>query len=151
MAKRKRSKYGVDITAKGRAKRTYNGITYDSLLELQFLKEYIEPRITSGEIKSYKRQISYTLVDGFTNCFGNRVQPVKYKSDFDVSYATGETIIYDVKGKPDATSLIKRKLFWSRYPDKKLVFICRSVRDGGWLPYDELKKIRAERKKKNDL
>ena len=44
MAKnKKRSKYGVDTSAKGKEKRTYNGKVLDSETEMKFLKEWIEP------------------------------------------------------------------------------------------------------------
>ena len=59
----KRSKYHVDISEKGKEKRTYKGILYDSLTEIQFVKEFIEPRLESGEIKSYERQVEYILQD----------------------------------------------------------------------------------------
>lgn len=145
MAYRKRSKYGVDITSSGKAKRTYKGITYDSLLEMQFYKEYIEPRIETGEIIKCERQVSYTLQEGFTYK-GKKILPIKYKSDFDVTYSDGRFVVYDVKGNPDNLSLLKRKLFWFRYPDTELVFICRCLKYGGWIKYDELKKRRKEDK-----
>ena len=46
---KKRSKYNVDMTQKGIKKRTYNGEVYDSLTELQFLKEFIELKMKTGE------------------------------------------------------------------------------------------------------
>ena len=62
---KKRSKYGVDQTKKGIEKRTYNGEVYDSLSELQFLKEWILPKMGSGEIIKWERQIKFTLQEGF--------------------------------------------------------------------------------------
>lgn len=146
MAYRKRSKYGVDITSSGKEKRTYKGVTYDSLLEMQFFREYVEPRLESGEIRSCKRQVTYTLQDGFTKPDGKKVLPIKYKSDFDIEYSDGRFVVYDVKGNPDNLSLLKRKLFWFRYPNTELVFICRCLKYGGWIEYDELKKRRKEDK-----
>lgn len=146
---RKRSKYGVDITKRGKEKRTYKGVVYDSLTELQFLKEFIEPKLATGEIERFERQVTYTLVDGFAKKDGAKVLPVKYKSDFDVYWKNGNFTVYDVKGNPDNLSLLKRKLFWNKYPDINLVFICRSLMDGGWIPYDDLKKLRSKRKKRN--
>lgn len=45
-------------------------------------------------------------------------------------------------------SLIKRKLFWLRYPELKLTYICRNIKFGGWVEFDELKRLRREEKKK---
>ena len=65
ITKRKTSKYHVDISEKGKKERTYKGIVYDSKTELLFLQEFIEPRLESGEIKSYTRQVEYVLQDKF--------------------------------------------------------------------------------------
>ena len=143
----KRSRYNVDISAKGKIKRTYKGVTYDSLTEMQFMQEFIEPKIASGEIKRFECQVTYVLQDGFTMKSGEKILPIKYKSDFDVYWADGTFTVYDVKGQPSVESLLKRKLFRKRYPDIDLVFICRNLKRGGWLPYDDLKKIKAKEKK----
>lgn len=145
--KRKRSKYGVDITEKGKRERTYKGIQYDSKSEMQFYQEFLEPKIKSGEIIKVERQVTYVLQDGLTNFEGKKVLPIKYKSDFNVTYKNGTLVVYDVKGKADATSLLKRKLMWHRYPDLHFVFIGRSLIDGGWIEYDTLCRLRKERKK----
>ena len=147
---RSRSKYGVDITAKGKAKRTYKGITYDSELELLFLKEVIEPGLISGEIKSYERQVTYEIQPGFTDYTGKKVLAVKYKSDFDILYRDGHKIVWDCKGNADATAILKRKLFKYRYPHIDYRWITRSLKysETGWIDYDELQKIRRENKKK---
>ena len=60
-----KSKYHVDISEQGKKNRTYKGVTYDSLTELRFLQEYIEPKMKSGEILSYERQVEYVLQDKF--------------------------------------------------------------------------------------
>ena len=139
--RRKRSKYNVDVTKKGKQNRTYKGVTYDSITEMQFYKEYIEPRISTGDIKKCERQVTYVLQDGFTYR-GSKILPIKYKSDFDVTYRDGSLIVYDVKGNPDSVSLIKRKMFWKRYPEKNLQFVCRCLKYGGWMTWEELKSKR---------
>lgn len=57
-----KSKYHVDISEQGKKNRTYKGVTYDSLTELRFLQEYIEP---NGFIwaRPYKR-IKYCIIIG---------------------------------------------------------------------------------------
>lgn len=147
IAKRKTSKYHVDISEKGKKERTYNGVTYDSKTELLFLKEFIEPKLKSGEIKSYTRQIEYILQDKF-EYKGKKILPIKYRSDFNVVWSDNTLQVFDVKGNPDNLSLLKRKLMWAKYPETNLTFICRNLKYGGWLDYDELKRKRREDKKK---
>lgn len=145
----KRSKYHVDISKKGKEKRTYKGILYDSLTEMQFVKEFIEPRLESGEIKSYERQVEYVLQDKF-KYNDKTILPIKYRSDFNVVWADDTLQVFDVKGNPDQMSLLKRKLVWAKYPEINLTFICRNLKYGGWIEYDTLKKLRKEDKKKKE-
>lgn len=148
MATRKRSKYGVDITEKGKQKRTYKGITYDSETEKNFMVEFVEPKLMSGEVIKVERQVTYILQDGFTNFEGKKVLPIKYKSDFNLTYKDGNVVVYDIKGQADNLSLLKRKLMWKKYPNLNFMFIGRSLVDGGWIEYDKLKKLRSARKRK---
>lgn len=136
----------MDISEKGKRERTYKGVTYDSLTELKFLQEYIEPKIESGEIASYQRQVDYVLQEKFTYK-GKTILPIKYRSDFNVVWADGTLQVFDVKGNPDNMSLLKRKLMWAKYPEANLTFICRNLKYGGWVEYDTLKKLRREAKK----
>lgn len=154
MAKKKtKSKYHVDISDAGKKARTYKGVRYDSLTELRFLQEYIEPRMETGEIKSYERQVTYILQEGFKKKDGTKVLPIKYISDFNVVWADNSLTIFDVKGNPDSLSKLKKKIFEYKYRDLELVFICRNLKyakkeDDGWIEYDLLKKLRREDKKK---
>lgn len=144
--KRKTSKYHVDITEEGKKKRTYKGTTYDSLTELKFLQEFIEPKLESGEILSYERQVEYVLQDKF-KYKDKTILPIKYRSDFNVVWSDGTLQVFDVKGNPDSMSLLKRKMMWAKYPETNLTFICRNLKYGGWVEYDVLKKLRREAKK----
>lgn len=148
--KRKTSKYHVDISEEGKKKRTYNGQIFDSLTELRFLQEFIEPRLESGEILSYKRQVEYVLQEKF-KYNSKTILPIKYRSDFNVIWKDGTLQVFDVKGNPDSLSLLKRKLMWAKYPEVNLTFICRNLKYGGWVEYDQLKKMRREDKKKNKI
>lgn len=47
----------------------------------------------------------------------------------------------------DSVALMKRKMFWFKYPDVDYRWITYSKIDGGWVDYDDLKKARKERKK----
>lgn len=145
--KKTKSKYHVDISEEGKKKRTYKGIMYDSLTELRFLQEFIEPKMESGEILSYERQVEYILQDKF-KYNGKTILPIKYRSDFNIVWKDRSVQVFDVKGNPDSLSLLKRKLFWAKYPELNLTFICRNLKYGGWVEFDELKKLRREAKKK---
>ena len=112
-----------------------------------FVKEYIEPRLASGEIISYERQVEYVLQDKF-KYKDKTILPIKYRSDFNVLWNDGSLQVFDVKGNPDNLSLLKRKLMWAKYPETNLTFICRNLKYGGWIEYDELKRLRREAKKK---
>ena len=146
LKKKKRSKYHVDISEQGKKERTYKGIRYDSKTEMLFYKEFVEPRLESGEIKSCERQVEYVLQGKF-KYNGKTILPIKYRSDFNITWADGTLQVFDVKGNPDNLSLLKRKLIWAKYPEINLTFICRNLKFGGWIEYDQLKKLRREAKK----
>ena len=147
---KKRSKYGVDQTKDGIKKRTYNGVRYDSLAELQFLREIIEPKVASGEIVKWERQVKFELQEGFIYK-GKKILPINYIADYVIYWADRKRTIIDVKGKVDATAKLKKKLFTYKYPEEDYVWVCRNIKYGGenhWILYDDLEKIRKENKKK---
>ncbi len=150
IAIRKRSKFGVDQSKKGIEKRTYKGVIYDSLTELLFLKEVIEPKVESGEIIRWERQVKFILQEGFVYQ-GKKILPICYIADFVVYWNDGTCTIIDVKGIPDSVAKLKKKLFMFRFPNENYFWICRSMKYGGdshWLLYEELEKKRKENKKK---
>ena len=53
-----RTKYNVD---KQTARRTYNGIVFDSELEMKYYRDVILPQVGSGSIVDYELQKSYEL------------------------------------------------------------------------------------------
>jgi len=114
-----RSKYNVD---KDTEKRTYNGIVFDSVLEMRYYRDIVLPGVESGNVKKYELQKKYVLIDGFQRN-GKRVLPITYVADFYVEYADGHIQVVDIKGMPDTTAKLKRKLFWYVYPDIDYVWI----------------------------
>ena len=138
--------YNVDMTKKGKEKRTYNGEVFDSLTELNFLKEWILPKVESGEILRYELQIPFVLQEGFTHN-NIKILPIKYVSDFIVYWKDGTRTIFDVKGLPDSLSKCKRKMFWNKYPNEDYIWMCRNLKHGGWLTYEDLEKKKKEEKK----
>ena len=142
-----RSKYNVD---KDTEKRTYNGIVFDSVLEMRYYRYIILPGVESGNVKKYELQKKYVLIDGFQRN-GKRVLPITYVADFYVEYADGHIQVVDIKGMPDTTAKLKRKLFWYVYPDIDYVWITYVKKYGGWGLYDDFAKRRRDEKRENKL
>ena len=138
-----RSKFNVD---KNTAKRTYNGITFDSELEMKYYRDVVLPGMESGHIKYYELQKPYELQPKFVHD-DRTVQPIKYVADFYIEYADGRIEVIDTKGIPDSTAIIKRKMFWYVYPDIRYIWITYSKIDGGWCSYEYVKQQRNLRKK----
>lgn len=139
----KRSKFNVD---KDKAKRTCNGIVFDSELEMKYYRDVVLPGVESGRIKYYELQKPYELQPKFVHD-GKIVQPIKYVADFYIEYADGSSEVIDTKGIPDSTAIVKRKMFWYVYPDVKYIWITWSKIDGGWCDYEYVKQQRNLRRK----
>ena len=129
-----------------KSKRTYDGIVFDSALEMRYYRDVLLPKVESGEIVSYELQKPYELQPQFKHD-GKTVLPIKYIADFFIFYSDGREEVIDTKGKPDSVALLKRKLFWYHYPNVNYKWICYSKIDGGWCDYDYVKSQRAKRKK----
>ena len=143
----KKSKYNVDLSEKGKKKRTYKGINFDSKTEMKFLIEWIEPKIDIGEIVSYEMQVPYILQEGFVNFEGKKILSIKYVADYVISFADNRRIVVDVKGLPDTTA---------KFRDIPFYWYCRSIKYGNgngdnWITYDELEKRRKSDKKQNKV
>lgn len=147
-----RTKFNVD---KDKEKRTYNGITFDSQMEMRFYRDVILPQSRSGDIKNFELQKKYVLQPKFHN--GEKtVQPIIYVADFFIEYSDGSVEVIDTKGCPDSVAKIKRKMFWYLYPEISYKWICYSKIDGnekngGWCDYEYVKERRRKRKKEKQL
>ena len=141
------SKYNVSSDI---AKRTWKGIVYDSAVEMKFAREYIEPRLLSGELVKAERQIKYILQPSFKHN-DMLIRPINYVADFVITYADGHQVVIDIKGMPDATAKLKRKLFFYHYPDIDYQWISYSKIDGGWITYEALAKARKARKRQREI
>lgn len=139
-----KSKYNVD---KDTAKRSYNGIVFDSILEMQYYRDVVLPKYNSGEIKHFELQKAYILQPGFRKD-GKAILPIKYVADFYLEYTDGRVEVVDTKGMPDTAASLKRKMMWYHYPDLDYKWMSYT-KATGWVTYDELKKIRNDRKKGN--
>ena len=138
-----RTKFNV---SKDTEKRTCDGIVFDSVTEMKYYRDVILPGMESGQIVACELQKPYELQPKFTH-EGNTVKAITYVADFYIEYADGRIEVIDIKGAPDATAKLKRKLFWYRYPDIKYIWICLSLVDGGWCTYETVQAGRRERRK----
>ena len=138
-----RSKYNVSPDTE---KRTFDGIVFDSAVEMKFYRDVVLPGLGSGTITHCERQKPYVLQPKFTHN-GKNVAAINYVADFCLEFPDGGSMVIDIKGMPDSVAKIKRKLFWHNYPDTDYRWVCYSKIDGGWCDYEEVVKRRRERKK----
>lgn len=138
-----RTKFNID---KDKEKRTHNGITFDSQLEMKYYRDMLLPKVESGEIIYYELQKKYILQEGFERN-GKKVLPITYVADFYLEYSDGHTEVIDTKGMPDNVAKIKRKLFWYRYPEVDYMWVSYVKKFGGWGLYDDFKRLRNEERK----
>lgn len=137
------SKYNVSSDV---SKRTFEGIVYDSAIEMRFMRDYIKPRLESGELISAERQVKYELQPSFRHN-GELVRAINYVADFVITYVDGHKVVVDIKGYPDSVALLKRKLFYYRYPDIDYQWLTWVKKFGGWITYDEYKMRKRTEKK----
>ncbi len=148
---RKRSKFGVSTTKKGIEQRTTidhktgKSLTFMSKLEKQYYDDVVVEGMKNGTLIDYKLQVKYKLQDSF-KYQGKTIREINYISDFDLYYSDGSFQVIDTKGLATADAKIKAKLFKYKYPDIDFCWI--SYTEGtGWIDYDDLQKLRRERKK----
>lgn len=138
-----RTKYNV---GKKTDDRTYDGIVFDSAVEMKYYRDVILPMMSTGEIVYYERQKRYILQPAF-NHGGKKVQPIEYKADFYTVDKNGKETTIDIKGCPDSVAKLKRKMFWYAYPNIDYIWIGYSKADGGWVTYETIIAGRKQRKK----
>lgn len=126
-----------------------DGVQFDSKDESNYylhLKELKE----LGKIKDFKLQPEYELQPKFINPKGKTILPIKYKADFLIFHNDGTQEVVDVKGFETADFKLKKKMFEYKY-DQSLTLVCKApqyLAPQKWVELDELKKIRKERKRK---
>lgn len=141
-----RTKFNVDRDI---SKRTYEGIVFDSKMEMHYFRDVILPLVRSGEIVKYELQKPYELQPKFHN--GDKtIHAIVYVADFYVEYSDGRTEVIDTKGYADSTAKMKRKMFWYQYPDTDYKWITYVKKYGGWIEYDKVSKLRREAKKERE-
>lgn len=133
-----------------KSKRTYNGIVFDSSMEMRYYVEIVLPGVANGSIIDYELQKPYELQPKFKRN-EKTILSVKYVADFWIKYKDGHEQIIDVKGMADTTALLKRKLMWYKYPELDYIQMTYNKKwannESGWIDYDELQKIKRDTKK----
>lgn len=137
-----RSKYNVD---KDTIKRTCDGIVFDSVLEMRYYRDVLRPLVESGDVVEYELQKPYELQPKFVHD-GKSVKEISYVADFYMVFKDGSIKVVDTKGCPDSTAMLKRKLFWFKYPDIDYQWMAYVEKYGGWHTYEYIKKQRAAAK-----
>lgn len=138
-----RTKYNVN---KNKEERTYNGIVFDSKMEMQYYRDVLCPKVESGEVTKCELQKKFKLQSGFLRN-GKKIRAITYVADFYVEYADGRIEIIDIKGVPDTAAKIKRKMFWLKYPNMDYKWITYLEKFGGWVDYETAKALRREEKR----
>jgi len=105
--------------------------------------------VESGDIVHYELQKPYELQPKFVHN-GLNVRPITYVADFFIVYKDGSEVVIDTKGCPDSVALLKRKLFWYHYPTVDYIWMTCVKKFGGWITYEECKKLRKEEKKRKE-
>lgn len=135
-----RSKYNV---GSDRAKRTYDGIVFDSVMEMQYYRDVVLPLVRSGDISRCELQKEYTLQPKYIHD-GKTVRPITYVADFYIEYSDGRIEVIDTKGCADSVAKIKKKMFMYLYPDVPYRWITYVKKWGGWRDYDDIRQLRKE-------
>ena len=142
---KKRTKYNVGSDL---SKRTFDGIVFDSCMEMKYYRDVVLPLSRSGEILEYELQKPFVLQPKFHN--GKKtVQPIVYVADFYIKYKDGRIEVIDTKGCADSAAKMKRKMFWYHYPNMMYRWITYVIKFGGWVDYDEVNRLRRIEKKKS--
>lgn len=134
-----RTKFNVN---KDTEKRTCDGIVFDSVLEMRYYRDVLCPLVESGDVVEYELQKPYELQPKFTHD-GKQVQAITYVADFYMVFKDGSIKVVDTKGCPDSVALLKRKLFWHKFPDIDYQWMAYVEKYGGWNTYEYIKKQRA--------
>lgn len=148
---RTRSKFGVNVTAKGKADRTCpdyvtgEPIVFDSKLEKRYYEEVVVPGLKDETIVKAELQKRYKLQPSF-KYDGETIRAIDYISDFTLTYNDGSILVIDIKGQPTADAKIKKKMMHYVYPNLKFVWLSHTVATG-WIEYKDLQKLRREKKK----
>ena len=156
-------------------KTVVDGITFDSKMESDYYK-YLKEQQRLGIVKSFKLQPEYILQPKFFIYEGqviieddplykeynkkrlafnkanpdkkiNIVQAIKYRSDFEVTYADGSKKTIDPKGIKTADFKLKEKMLRFKYPHIDFMCVILDEKTNTWLEYSEWEAQQKAKKK----
>ena len=125
-----------------------DGYIFDSKDEAKYY-ELLKDKKAQGLIVNFELQPKYLLQPSF-KYNGKTIREITYTADFLVYHTDGTEEVIDIKSLGTATQqgLLRRKMFWFKYPEQKLTWLCRNIKHGdenGWIEYEELKKARRQK------
>lgn len=129
----------------GNRKIVVDGISFDSKEEARYY-ELLKRKKAKGEIINFELQPRYILQPAFKHN-GKTIRSITYTADFLVYHLNGSEEVIDVKGMETQQGIMRRKMFWHKFPELNLTWVCRNLKYGdadGWIEYDELKKRRKK-------
>jgi len=128
-----RNHYNQSNTKAAKAARTFNGIEFDSQVEMVRYRDYLKLLLACRDITDLIFQPRFYLdVYGFRLGF--------YTADFQYKTALGTTIIEEIKGnKENREFSIKWKLVQILYPQYKFIYL-RGVKRGCKYIYSVVKR-----------
>ncbi|MGN7113019.1 hypothetical protein AZH47_10095 [Corynebacterium striatum] len=121
----------------------YKGIVFDSTVECEYY-QYLEKQKELGLIEYIELQPRFELLPKMY-----KQRKTEYVGDFGLWYDGELKLVIDVKGMPTPLARYKAKHFRYKYPNIKLMWVCKAPKYTGkqWITYEELIKARRERKK----
>lgn len=104
---KRKSKYGVDLSDKGKEARTADNILFDSIREKD---RYLQLKmlVRAGTIRNLERQFVFSI-DFRNTCIGT------YKADFCYMSLDGKLVVEDVKGARTPLYKFKKKCVEALY------------------------------------
>ena len=122
----------------------YVGRLFDSKAEADFYRFLLE-KVKPVEIIC---QPTVELQPSFKKD-GKTVRAITYTPDFFVKFANGKEVYVDVKGMSTQQGELKRKIWWYKYPNKKLIWVATSKKYSlsGWIEWGHLNKQRRLNRK----
>lgn len=143
-----KSKYKVDTSDTGKLKRTFNGILFDSEMEMKYYRDVLCPKMESGEVADVELQKVYQLQPKYVY-HGKTIREITYVADFYVTYRDGTFEVIEIKGMTTPLANMKRKMFQYLYQDLPYRWLTYIKKYGGWVDFDYAKKCRNKDKKGN--
>ena len=105
----------------GNTKIVIDGIKFDSLKEAKRYGE-LKLLLKAGKIKNLRLQPEFILQPSFKRN-GKTIRAIKYIADFSYTDKEGNEVIEDTKGYKTEIFRLKEKLFYYKYPQKKLILL----------------------------